>query len=145
MQEGVEYELFDEIELHCLIEERTIYPALRSGPDAEIRAQSDVSYQHHEELEQAVAEARKLMSAPRNSELREAIDTVRSLFEIHVLEEEGELFAIAEKTLGVKALGQMVEVAREIREDFLAEDQRASHRPEIVQNPRGGEQMRKVV
>lgn len=144
MQDGVEHELFDELELHCLIEERTLYPALRSSPDPAIRARSDVSLLHHAELEQAVGDARGLLRQSKHSELREQLETIRSLFETHVLEEEGELFAIAERTMGLEALGQMVGEARLIRVEFLAEDQRSSYRPEKVQNPRGGEQMRKM-
>lgn len=144
MQNGVEHELFDEIELHCLIEERTLYRELRKSPDAIIRVKSDASFLHHAELEAAVGEARDLLRKSRHSELRDQIETIRSLFDIHVMEEEGEIFVMADRTLGVSLLRTMVEEAGQIREEFLAEDKRSSYLPERVQNPRGGEQMRKV-
>jgi hemerythrin-like domain-containing protein len=145
MEVGVEGELLDELELHCLMEERTLYPALRNCGDPSLEGRVAENFNDHEELKQAVAAAHGFLKAGKLAEVRDHLETVRALFEPHAAEEERELFALAERALDPDRLSELTRQARRIREEFIKRPGVASRRPQIVQNPNGGEQMRKVI
>lgn len=70
METGVEGELLDEFELHCLMEERTLYPALRNCGDPVIVGKVAECYSDHEELKQVVAAAHGFLKAGHLTEVR---------------------------------------------------------------------------
>jgi iron-sulfur cluster repair protein YtfE (RIC family) len=145
MEVGVEGELLGELELHCRMEEETLYPALQNSGDTALRAQVDESFHDHGELKQAVGTAWDLLRDDRLADLREHLETIRAQFEAHAGEEEHGLFTLAENAFDGGRLVEMTERARAIRDEFTQKPGVASRRPEVVQNPNGGEQMRKVV
>lgn len=142
---GAEGELLDEIELHCLMAERTLYSALRNCEDSQLEGHVAECFHAHDELKQVVAVAHAFLKEARMLEVREQIETVRTLLDSHVGEEERELFPLAEKKLGTDQLVELTFKARAIREEFFRRPGVAARRPQRVKNLDSGEQMQKGV
>lgn len=140
MKEGVVREIFMELEIHTTVEEEIFYPSLRDVLDEEHLPLIDQSFQEHADLKASIGVLRSMdwHTQQFDERLTDLIATV----EQHVTKEEDDLFPVAERVLEPhnRELGDRI-LAR--REQLLKSEQYRGSRPEDVQNPNGGEQMRK--
>lgn len=126
MKDGIVREITAQFEVHSTIEEELFYPALKAAlPEGEQALIDEAVAAHHD-------------AATLLQRLPEFVSSV----ETHMSDEETRLFEMAEKVLGtqLETLGQKL-VAR--HEQLLASPKYRDARPEVVQNPNGGEQSRK--
>ncbi|MFL5813219.1 MAG: hemerythrin domain-containing protein [Bdellovibrionia bacterium] len=159
MKNGVALEIFMEIEIHSAVEEQIFYPALIAALNAPSERPGDRSGHHpvhkmkvelnaamidqsisdHREIEGLIQRLRRL---PIDStDFREGMEELEQLITSHIEEEEQLTFPAAEELLKeeLSPLGAQIQ---DMRDDLLRQPQYADSRPEVVQNPNGGEQMR---
>jgi hemerythrin-like domain-containing protein len=155
MKSGVALEIFMEIEIHSAVEEQIFYPAIlaalnvqsevnggRQGHKMKVElnaAMVDQSISDHREIEGLIQRLRRL---PIDStDFRDGMEELEQLITSHIEEEEQLTFPAAEELLKeeLSPLGAQIQ---DMRDDLLRQPQYADSRPEIVQNPNGGEQMR---
>lgn len=147
MKYGVVQEIFMEIEIHSAVEEQIFYPALISaisthGEPLKARLNAsmvDQSISDHREIEMII---QKMRNSPLDGMgFHDQIDELEQLLFSHIEEEEQVTFPAAEELLKeeLSPLGAQIQ---DMRDDLLRQPQYKSSRPEIVQNPNGGEQMR---
>jgi hemerythrin-like domain-containing protein len=147
MKNGVALEIFMEIEIHSAVEEQIFYPALLAALSAQGEplkvelnaAMVDQSLSDHREIENLIQRLRRLPID--SSDFHDGIEELEQLVFSHVDEEEQTTFPAAEDLLNeeLSPLGAQIQ---DLRDDLLRQPQYANSRPEIVQNPNGGEQMR---
>jgi iron-sulfur cluster repair protein YtfE (RIC family) len=151
MKNGVVQEIFMEIEIHSAVEEQIFYPALLAALQSQGEpmihseamqlnaAKVDQSIRDHREIDSLLQQLRKI--PVDGSRFHEAFDELEQLLESHLEEEEQITFPAAEELLreDLSPLGAQIQ---DMRDDLLRQPQYQSARPEVVQNPNGGEQMR---
>lgn len=140
MKQGVVREIFMELEVHSKIEEDIFYPAFELVTDTEGQALIAQSLEDHDQVSQKIIELKDLEMGDEelDSRLAELISDV----EDHMEREETELLPRAERILWseMEKLGIQMEKRQA---ELMASPEYDLSRPETVQNPHGGEQMRK--
>jgi hemerythrin-like domain-containing protein len=147
MKRGVALEIFMEIEIHMAVQEQIFYPALLAALSSKGEpmksqlnaAMVDQCIRDNHELKDAVERLRQI---PIDSmDFHAQFEELEQLLESHIDEEEQLLLPGAEELLGdeLSPLGAQMQ---DMRDDLLRQPQYESARPEVVQNPNGGEQMR---
>jgi hemerythrin superfamily protein len=97
-------QIIQELDVHSRIEEEIFYPALRQahgGDDAEV----DQAYEDHQEIKAMIGDL--ALRNPDDPEFSTRIHELQDAVEDHVGDEEQELFADAEETLGEQALEEL--------------------------------------
>lgn len=147
MKHGVVQEIFMEIEIHSAVEEQIFYPALLAALSSEGEpmkvnlnaAMVDQSISDHREVKTLI---QRMKRVPEDStDFHNQIDELEELIFSHMEEEEQITFPAAEELLKeeLSPLGAQIQ---DMRDDLLRQPQYKFSRPEFVQNPNGGEQMR---
>jgi hemerythrin-like domain-containing protein len=147
MKNGVAQEIFMEIEIHSAVEVQIFYPALLAALNSQGEplkshlnaAMVDQSISDHREIETLI---QRLKRVPIDShDFREQFDELEQVMHSHIEEEEQITLPAAEELLKeeLSPLGAQIQ---DMRDDLLRQPQYQSSRPEVVQNPNGGEQMR---
>lgn len=136
MKQGVIRQLLMEVELHSRIEEELFYPALDKTTDSQLQGLLVSCRDAHKEADELVS---KLSENSPDEEIRSLVTAL----EEHMVEEEEELFPLAEQLLGseLDALGEKI-VAR--RRELASDPRFQDAHPSKTQNPNGGEQARKI-
>lgn len=147
MKNGVALEIFMEIEIHSAVEEQIFYPALLAALNTQegskktelSAAMVDQNISDHREIEALIQRLRRV--PVDSTDFRDGMSELEQLLSSHVDEEEQTTFPAAEVLLKdeLSPLGAQIQ---DMRDDLLRQPQYANSRPEIVQNPNGGEQMR---
>jgi hemerythrin-like domain-containing protein len=147
MKNGVALEIFMEIEIHSAVEEQIFYPAILAAlnsqgepPKVELNAAMvDQNISDHREIEGVIQRLRRV--PVDSTDFRDGMEELEQLISSHIEEEEQLTFPAAEELLKeeLSPLGAQIQ---DMRDDLLRQPQYASARPEVVQNPNGGEQMR---
>jgi len=97
-------QISQQLELHTQIEEEMFYPAVReSGKKAE--EMIDEAYEEHHVVKLVLKELPQV--DPEDERFQAKMTVLSELIEHHVEEEEGEMFKIAEKTLGKERLTEL--------------------------------------
>ncbi|MCM2276981.1 MAG: hemerythrin domain-containing protein [Oligoflexia bacterium] len=143
MRDGVVRELFMMLDVHFRLEEEFLYPLVaHTGSEPGTALTDDCEREH--------ASIRALIQGLRRRGTRdEFFDTgftnLVTTCEEHLAREEGELFLLAESELA-EALSEdgLAESMENRRKALIAAPEYRDARPEVVQNPHGGEQMRKI-
>jgi hemerythrin superfamily protein len=137
MKQGVVREICALLTIHARIEEDVFYPALRENPRTAALIAN--SYEDHRE---AMALIETIEAANREGhDVSAQLSELISAIETHVETEETELFPVAEKVIASKLemLGQkMFALKQQLLKSPYAH-------PGLVQDPNGGEQMRKSI
>ena len=90
-------QLLMELEIHSKLEEEIFYPAVKAK-GGKVVEDVDEGYQEHAQIDQMVAELKKMDST---TELfSERLQALMGAVEYHVAEEEGEMLPEAQKVLG---------------------------------------------
>jgi iron-sulfur cluster repair protein YtfE (RIC family) len=146
MKNGVLQELFMELEIHVAIAEDLFFPEVQDLLEEPARARIGKLIEGHHEIELAIDELRQLRKARAptrdyNDRLDELVDTIEN----HIDEEERDLLPeidrVVEGHLNAQAMADRM---LERRLHYLGGARYVTSRPEVVQNPHGGEQMRKT-
>lgn len=140
MKQGVVKEILMMIEVHFSLEEEFIYQPLMEAASDEDRVLAGECLRDH-------AAIRALVKVMRKKSVQEEFFNTGFLnllqtTDEHLVREDEELFSAAERTLG-SLLDEMGPRMQERRDQLVSSPLYRDARPEIVQNPHGGEQMRK--
>lgn len=156
MERGVAEEIFMELEIHSSVEEQVFYPALLSAlsageqpgrratpaegaPDPGIVGQA---VQDHLEIRQTIRQLRSLVQLDSTA-FQELFGDLSESVEGHFSIEEAELLPRAERLLGAEDLAALAARMLALRAALLQQPQYQDAQARVVQNPKGGEQMRK--
>ena len=141
MTSGVLKELCMELEIHGVIEKELFYPALIDATDdISIRFQIEQGLAAHDEISNLMTEFEGLQQD--ETRFKDKFQELTESVELHIKDEEEILLAQADTLLG----GQLIELGNKMmerRSELIQLPQYQSAQPEVVQNPNGGEQMRK--
>jgi len=140
MKAGVCAELFMELEIHSLIEEKYVYaPAENLFEEEDEKALIVESFSDHKRIGELIAVLRPMnvVDPQFNAKFNELADEV----ELHITEEESEVLPVIQNRIGdiLHSVYQEMEVERAT---LLQQPQYRDITAENVQNPSGGEQMR---
>lgn len=138
MRGGVIRELFMYLEIHSRLEEEHFYPELEKYP--ETASLIVVSIEDHEQLKKLIQGLREM--DPITAEFEDQLEELISLAPFHIETEEQSLFPLAEKLLGprLEELGRQMHTRKA---ELMKSPQYRDAQPGLVQDPHGGEQMRK--
>jgi iron-sulfur cluster repair protein YtfE (RIC family) len=140
MHPGVLRQLLMELEIHARVEEEIFYPAVSGLEDATLRTLVDSLRMDHQGAAGPILRIRDHLD---NVEfLQQFVPPLIEDMETHIDREERELFPILHEFL--QAPSDLAERMRRRREMLLRLPEYKDAQPEIVQDPNGGEQMRKV-
>jgi hemerythrin-like domain-containing protein len=139
MKAGVLREIYMLLEIHSRLEEEIFYPAMQDVPETSLLIGESVD--DHRAVVQMIRELKERDPSEEgfNNPLAELIAAV----ETHVATEESKLFKAAERVLG-KKLEEMGKQMFRMRQELMKAPEYRDAQPAQVQNPRGGEQMRKT-
>lgn len=141
MEEGVMRELFAMIEIHFRMEEELFYPVVIQAASDAGRAIADDCLREHKDVLRLV---HALQRRPVHDEFfATGLSNLISTAEEHLYREDNELFLLAETVLGDELYGELTSSLQTMREDLLHSPEYRDALPGLVQNPNGGEQMRK--
>lgn len=141
MKAGVVRETFMELEIHFQLEEEYLYPVIESKADEEGRATLEECRGSHLGLRNRIRAMRERNIDDEYFNL--GLNTLIADIEQHLEQEETALFPLAKMTLGDEQLAPMEEQIRKRHKDLMRQPRYRDALPEIVQNPNGGEQIRK--
>ncbi len=141
MKDGVVKETFMELEIHFQLEEEYLYPVIRSKADEDGRATLEGCRGAHLALRNRIQALRERGIA--NEYFNMGLSTLIAEAEEHLEEEEVVLFPLAKMNLGDQVLAPLEEQIRRRHRELMLQPRYRDALPEIVQNPNGGEQMRK--
>jgi hemerythrin-like domain-containing protein len=139
MKGGVIGELLMMLEIHTRIEEEIFYPALRDQAETAILVEN--SFNDHREAKELIDRLRG--QKPGDETYDNTLGELLASIELHVQTEESELFPLAERVLA----SQLEELGKKMHErkaELLELPEYSEFKPRIVQDPNGGEQMRKA-
>jgi hemerythrin-like domain-containing protein len=138
MRSGVIRELFMLLEIHTLLEEELFYPELEKY--SETAALIVLSFEDHEQVKKLIQDLRNM--DPVTSEFEDQLQELISSASFHIETEEQSLFPLAEKLLGPK-LEELGSQMHTRKEELMNSPEYRDAQPSLVQDPNGGEQMRK--
>lgn len=139
MKEGVLRELYMMLEIHTRIEEELFYPSLRERP--ETAALVEQGFDDHREAKELIGELKGIGAWDESH--RNAFLELMATITTHVDTEESELFPLAERVLGA-SLEDLGARMQERKSQLMESPEYRDARPEVVQDPNGGEQIRKT-
>ncbi|MEO5971209.1 MAG: hemerythrin domain-containing protein [Bdellovibrionia bacterium] len=138
MRRGVIRELLMLLEIHSQLEEEFFYPELEKYP--ETAALAVVSVEDHEQIKTLIKDLRHMN--PITAEFEDQLQELMSFTSFHIETEEQSLFPLAEKLLGPR----LEELGRQMysrKAELMKSPEYRDAQPGLVQDPHGGEQMRK--
>lgn len=143
MRDGVAREIVMELEIHALLEEQLLYPMLREAvrPESPVQTYIAVALETGQQLRLPLA-ALKRSGRLDSEHFRPLIQELLSRFEEHVVEVEHRLFP-AITALPREKCERLEQESQQLLKTLQALPEYAGSRPEVVQDVRGGEQMRK--
>ncbi len=95
--------LNEALKMHTRIEEEIFYPTMEEFNETRLMVHE--AYKEHDQIEQLLAQLSSI--APNREEFQDTLSELRDTIEIHVEEEEGELFLRAEEVLDRNRLNEM--------------------------------------
>lgn len=140
MKSGVVREIFMELEIHSRLEQELFYPAFQSAAGELSTVLVGKALDEHKVVQGIIDElrARGVDESGFDSRFAELIEEVQ----LHIDEEEKEMLRDAEMSMP----GQLQELGARMsrrRSELLQQPEYRDARPGVVQNPNGGEQIRK--
>jgi len=117
MKRRIAEQVFVELEVHAQLEEMVFYPAFAAAADAEGHALVEEARQEHQTVKALIADLRSMGANDEAFEMQfqDLMDDV----ELHVQEEETEMFPEAEEVLADENADLMEEM-QEIKQQLLA-------------------------
>ncbi len=140
MVSGVRDELCTEIAIYAQLEEEILYPEVEDNLSPEGQALIDRGREELEELRHRSIQLKEL--SPGDQVFMERLMELQEVWESHIDEEQSTLLNEAEQVLGSK-LQELGERMTSRREQLLEGTRFRPSSGDSVQNPHGGEQMRK--
>lgn len=117
LEDGGDRETFGKLRnalrMHTQIEENILYPALENFDETEDLA--DQSYQDHDEVDGLLDDMGS--TDPQSEEFQDLLSELKESIELHVQQEENQLFPRAENLLGIETLEEMGDVAEGMKTD----------------------------
>ncbi|MCM2323799.1 MAG: hemerythrin domain-containing protein [Oligoflexia bacterium] len=142
MKDGVVRELFMMLDLHFRLEEEFIFPLVDRSTDDPAKAVTGDCERDHVTI-RGMIEALKRRGTD-NEHFDIGLTNFITACEEHFEREETELFLFAESALGERLKEtDLASVMENRRKALMGAPQYRDAKPEVVQNPHGGEQMRK--
>lgn len=142
MAAGVIRELLMMLEIHLKLEEEILYPFILDRASERGRALLAECLTDHRELASLV---RAVRARPVDSEhFKPGLTSLIDSAEPHLEREEAEFFPLCETVLGEDLYGSLTERAISRKTEWMASPEYREAQPSVVQNPHGGEQMRKI-
>jgi hemerythrin-like domain-containing protein len=137
---AVARELWAELELHSRLEEELLYPALDAyAGSLDPKMPVERARLEHESARKLVARMREL--GPQDAQFGAYLEELRQAVRQHIEDEERVLLVEAEQKLG--ELSELESRWRSRRAELLENREfQDAARPELAQNPNGGEQKR---
>lgn len=134
MRDGVVRQALMELQVHSKLEEEIFYAECKKNLDESGVALIEDCYQAHAELDSRIEKF-----GGSDNEIREIISAV----ETHVSEEETSLFPMLEERIP-EQLDRIGALLATRKKELIASPEFEDSRPEVTQNPNGGEQSRKI-
>ena len=141
MKNGVVQETFMELEIHFQLEEEYLYPVIRSKADEDGRSTLEECRGAHLALRNRIQALRERGIA--DEYFNTGLATLIADAEEHLEQEELVLFPLAKMNLGDQALAPLEEQIRRRHRELMRQPRYREALPEVMQNPNGGEQIRK--
>jgi iron-sulfur cluster repair protein YtfE (RIC family) len=96
----------EELELHMMLEEKFLYPAMEKS-ESEVKEKTLEAYEEHHVAKTVLAEIGKV--SPSNERWKAKVSVLKEVVDHHIQEEEKELFKMAKKVLDTKEMQQITE------------------------------------
>jgi iron-sulfur cluster repair protein YtfE (RIC family) len=141
MLDGVIGEMFMELEIHSRVAGEILYPRLMAAFKAVGMGEVGESAKEHIVALREIQQIRKL--DPDDERFEERLADVVADMESHMEEEERDVLQPAEKLLSQEDLCELGREMLERRDALLSLPKYRRYQPSIVQDPHGGEQMRR--
>lgn len=146
MKRGVVLECLMQLEVHQAIEQGLFYPAFDSraqqASDTLTRSLVGKFHEAHAAIQADIAQLRSMPVTAEgfDDEMRVLVANA----EDHFSDEEDTMFRLAEDMLGEDLLRQLAESMEAQKHKLMSHPRYRDALPEVAQNPRGGEQKRRV-
>ena len=140
LRDAVCRQILMEAEIHSKIDQDLLYPAIQACCDEDGRRRVASAFAEHQPILEWVDKIRELNKEGHSWDTE--MESLIEVLETHLETESREIIPLAEESIPIDQMGSLGMRIQLHKINLEQEPEYADSRPEVTQNPNGGEQMR---